>query len=217
MKLKDACSLEGKLWQTIQRIKKHRYHNWQKAWRAKARVFPVVMYGCESWTTKKLSAEELMLQNCSVEKTLESPLDCKEIKPVNPQGNQFWIFIGRTNAEAEAPVLWSPDAKNWLTGKDLDAGKDGRQEEKGVTENEMVGWHHWLNGHAFEYALGVGVDREAWRAAVHGFTELDTTEWLNWYWLTFTGLKYWEILLKNRHIRVCYFILKATMRLKNIL
>ena len=81
-----------------------------------------------------------------LEKTLESPLDCKEIKPVNPKGNQSWIFIGRTDIEVEAPILWPPDGKNWLTGKDPDAGKDWRQEEKGMTEDEMVGWHHWFDG-----------------------------------------------------------------------
>ena len=91
-----------------------------------------------------------------LEKTLESPLDCKESKLVNPKGNQPWIFIGRTDAEAEAPILWPPNAKSWLTGKDPDAGKDWRQEEKGLTEGEMVGWHHLLNGHEFEQALGVG-------------------------------------------------------------
>ena len=85
-----------------------------------------------------------------LEKTLESPLDCKEIQPVHPKGNQPWIFIGRTDAEAETPVLWPPDAKNWLIGKDSDAGKDWRLEEKGTTEGEMVGWHCWLNGHEFE-------------------------------------------------------------------
>ena len=86
----------------------------------------------------------------------ESPLDCKEIQPVNPKGNQFWIFIGRTDAEAEAPILWPPDAKNWLIGKDPDAGKDCRHEEKGMTEEEMVGWYHWLKRHEFEQAPGVG-------------------------------------------------------------
>ena len=85
-----------------------------------------------------------------LEKTLESLLDCKEIQPVNPKGNQSWIFIGRTDAEAETPILWPPDAKSLLTGKDPDAGKDWRQEEKRKTEDEMVGWHHWLNGHEFE-------------------------------------------------------------------
>ena len=91
-----------------------------------------------------------------LEKTLESPMDFKEIKPVNPKGNQPWIFIGRTDAEAEAPIHWPPDAKNWLIGKDSDAGKDLRQEEEGMTEDEMVGWHHRLDEHEFEQAPGVG-------------------------------------------------------------
>ena len=111
----------------------------------KALVVPVVMYGCESWTKRKLSAEELVLLNCGVGE--QSPLDCKEIQPVHPKGNQSWIFIWRTDAEAEAPILWPPRVKNWLTGKDPDARNDWRQEEKGMTEAEMVGWHHWLNGH----------------------------------------------------------------------
>ena len=89
-------------------------------------------------------------QIVTLEKTLESPLDCKEIKPVNPKGNKPWIFIGRTNAEAEAPILWPPDAKNWLFGKDSDVGKDLGQEEKWTTKDEMVGRHHWLNGHEFK-------------------------------------------------------------------
>ena len=85
-----------------------------------------------------------------LEKTLESPLDCKEIKPVHPKGNESWIFIGRTDAEAETPILWPPDVKSWLIGKDPDAGKDWRQEEKGMTEYEMIGWHHRFDGHEFE-------------------------------------------------------------------
>ena len=89
-------------------------------------------------------------------KTVESPLDCKEIQPVNAKGNQSWIFTGRTDAEAETPILWPPDEKNWLIGKSPDAGKDWRWEEKGMTEDEMVGWHHWLNGHEFEQAPVVG-------------------------------------------------------------
>ena len=91
-----------------------------------------------------------------LEKTLESPFDCKEIKPVSPKWNQSWIFIGWTDAEVEAPILWPPDVKNWLTGKNPDAGKDWRQEEKGTTEDEMVGWHPRLKGHEFKQALGVG-------------------------------------------------------------
>ena len=99
----------------------------------------------ESWAQKNWCFWILVL-----EKTLESPLDCKEIKPVNPKGNHSWIFIGRTDAEAEAPMLWPPDVKNWLIGKDPDAGKDWGQEEKGMTEDGLVGWHHQLNGHEFE-------------------------------------------------------------------
>ena len=114
----------------------------------KAMVFPVVMWELnykESWALKNWCFWTVVL-----EKTVESPLDCKEIQPVHPKGDQSWIFIGKTDAEAETPILWPPDAKNWLTGKDPDAGKDWRREEKGTTEDEMVGWHHRLNGHEFE-------------------------------------------------------------------
>ena len=100
---------------------------------------------------RKLNTKEFMLLNCGVgEDSFESPLDFKEIQPVNSEGNQSWIFIGRTDTEAETPVLWPPHAKSWLIGKDPDAGKDWRQEEKGMTEDEMVGWHHQLKGHEFE-------------------------------------------------------------------
>ena len=113
-----------------------------------------------------------------LEKTLESPLDCKEIKPVNSNGNQSWIFIGST--DAEALILWPPDVKNWLIGKDPDAGKDWRQEEKGMKEDEMVGWHHHLNGHEFELALGVDDGQGGLTCcSPGGCKELDTTEWLN--------------------------------------
>ena len=91
-----------------------------------------------------------------LEKTLESPFDLKDIQPVHPKGNQSWIFIGRTDAEAEVPILWPPDAKNWLIGKDPDAGKDWRWEDKRMTENEMYGWHHWLDWHEFEQAPRIG-------------------------------------------------------------
>ena len=103
----------------------------------------------ESWVPKNWCFWIVVL-----EKTLESPLDSKEVKPVRPKGNQSWIFIGRTDTEAEAPILWPPDAENWLIGKDPDAGKDWNQEAKGMTENEMVGWLHWLNGHEFEQTPG---------------------------------------------------------------
>ena len=102
----------------------------------------------EGWAPKNLCFQTVVL-----EKTIESPLDCKEIKPVNSKGNQSWIIIGRTDAKAKAPKLWPPDGKSWLIGKDPDAGKDWRQEEKGMTEDEMVGWHHWLKEHEFEPTL----------------------------------------------------------------
>ena len=118
--------------------------------------------------------------NVVLERTVESLLDCKEIQPVHPKGNQSWISIGRTDAEAEAPILWPPDAKNWL-GKDPDAGKDWGQEEKGMTEDEMVGWHHWLDRHEFEQVPGVG-DGQGGLACCSpwGCKETDMTEWVNW-------------------------------------
>ena len=122
-----------------------------------------------------------MLLNCGCWRRLESPLDCKEIQLVHPKGKKSWIFIGRTDAEAETLTLQPPDVKSWLTGEDPDAGKEWRWKEKGTTEDEMVGWHHWLNGHMFEQAPGVGdgqgrlVCYSPW-----GRKESDTTEWLNW-------------------------------------
>ena len=114
----------------------------------KAMLFLVVMYGCESWTVKKAERRKIDAFQL-LEKTLESPLDCKEIQPVHPKGDQSWVFIGRTDAEAETPVLWLPHVKSSLIGKDPDAGRDWRQEEKGTTEDEMAGWHHQLYGHGF--------------------------------------------------------------------
>ena len=118
----------------------------------KAMVFPVVMYGCERWTVKKAWSFWTVV----LEKTLESPLDCKEIQPVHSKGGQSWVFIGRTDAKAETPVLWPPHAKSWLIGKDSDAGRDWGQEEKGTTEDEMAGWHYWLDGHEFGWTPGLG-------------------------------------------------------------
>ena len=120
-----------------------------------------------------------------LEKTLESPLDFKEIQPVNPKENQLWIFIGRTDTEAEIPILWPPDVKNWLIWEDPDAGKDWRREEKGTTEDDMVGWDHWLNGHEFEQTPELVMDREAWCAAVHGVSKSLITEQLKWTETTF--------------------------------
>ena len=137
----------------------------------KATVFPIVMFGCE--TPKNWCFWTVLL-----EKTLESPLDCKEIQPVHPKGDQSWVFIGRTDDKAETPILWPPDVKNWLIWKDPDAG---RQEEKGMTEDEIVGWHHRLNGRGFGWTLGVGdgqgglVCCSPW-----GHKQLDMTEQPNW-------------------------------------
>ena len=126
----------------------------------------------ESWVPKNWC-----FWTVELEKTLERPVDCKETKPVNPKGNQPWIIIGRTDAEAETPILWPPDAKNWLIAKDPDAGKDWGQEEKGTTEDEIVGWHHWLNGYESEQAPGVG-DGQGGLACCSpwGRKESDTTE-----------------------------------------
>ena len=146
----------------------------------KAMVFPVVMYGCESWTIKKAGVlKNWCFWTVVLEKTLKSLLDCKGIQPVHAKGNHSWIFVGRTDVEAETPILWPPDGKNWLTGKDPDAGKDWSLEEKGMTEDEMVGWHHWLDGHEFEWALGV-CDGQGSLACCSpwGYKELDLTELL---------------------------------------
>ena len=116
----------------------------------KAMVFPVVMYGCESWTIKKAEGRRIDAFELWCWRRLLRVLDCKEIQAVNPKGNHSWIFIGRTDAEAETPILWPPDVKNCLIWKDSDAGKDWKQEERGTTEDEIVGWHHRLNGPEFE-------------------------------------------------------------------
>ena len=141
-------------------------------------VFPVVMYGCESWTIKKAECQELMLLTAVSEKTLESPLDCKESQPVNHKRIHSWVFIGRT--DTEAPIFWPPDVKNWLIEKDPDAEEDWRPEEKGMTEDEMVGWHHWLDEHGFEQAPGVGDGQGSLVCcSPWGHKEVDMTE-LNW-------------------------------------
>ena len=147
----------------------------------------------ESWVLKNWCFWTVVL-----EKTLESPLGCKKIQPVHPKEDQSWVFIGRTDVEAETPILWPPDAKSWLTWKDPDTGKDWRREEKGTTENEMVGWHHQLNGHGFECTLGVGdgqgglVCWGAWGRKESDMTErlswieLNTCFWTSWAWNTET-------------------------------
>ena len=148
----------------------------------KAMVFPVVMYGCEeldceeSWVPKNWCFWTGVL-----EKPLESPLDCKETQPVHPKGDQSWVFIGRTDAEAETPILWPPSAKCWLMWKDPDAGQDWREAKKGTAEDEMAGWHHWLDEHEFEQALRVRDGQGSLACcSLWGRKEADTTEWLNW-------------------------------------
>ena len=143
-------------------------------------IFPVVMYE-ESWAQKNWYFWTVVL-----EKILESSLDCKKIQPVHPKGDQSWVFIGRTDAEAETPILWPPHAKSWLIGKDSDAGRDWGQEGKGMTEDEMAGWHHQLDAIVSLGELRVLVmDREAWCASVHGVGKSQTqlSDWteLNMY------------------------------------
>ena len=143
----------------------------------KAMLFPVVMYGCEEgWALKNWCFWTVVL-----EKTLENPLDCKEIQQVHSKGDQSWVFFGRNNVKAETPILWPSHVKSWLIGKDSDAGRDWGQEEKGTTEDEMAGWHHWLNGRESGWTPGVG-DGQGGLACCDswGRKESDTTEWLNW-------------------------------------
>ena len=154
----------------------------------------------ERWVPKNCCFRTVVLH-----KILESPLDSKGIQPVHPKGNQSQIFIGRTDAEAETPRLWPPDAKNWLIWKDPDAGKDWSWEEKGTTEDEMVWWHHQLNGHGFEWTLGVG-DGQGGLACCSPCSrkELDTTEWLNWTELNFPFQRRFED--QNFNVLWCVYV-----------
>ena len=183
MKLKDTCSLKEKLWQPRQSINKQRHYFSNKDPSSQS-------YGFSSshvWMWELENKASQVLKNWRfwsvVLKTLESPLDCKEIKQVNIKGNQPWVFIGRTDAEAEAPILRTPDVKNWLFRKDPNTGKDWRQEEKTegrTTEDETVGWHHQQDGHEFEQVQGVGDGQGSLVCcSPWGHKESDTTEWLN--------------------------------------
>ena len=170
----------------------------------KAMVFPLVMYECESWTLKKAEHQRIDAFELWCWRRLESPLDCKEIQPIHPKGKQLWIVIGRTDVEAEVPVHWPPDAKSWLIGKVPDAGKDWRREETGMTEDEMVEWHHRLDGHEFVQAPRVGNGQES---LSNSREELDVTEQLNWLtelWLFKNNLKwFWRAsvhVVTKRHV-----------------
>ena len=158
-----------------------------------------------------------MLWTVVLEKTLESPLDCKEIQPVHPKTDQSWVFIGRTDAEAETPILWPPDANSWLIGKAPDAGEDWGWEEKGTTEDEMVGWHHQHSGHGFGWPPGV-VDGQGGLVCCGSWShkESDTTEWLNWIksklLTNFITLTSWVIMsfeqicsLENKNATICHW------------
>ena len=147
----------------------------------KSTVFPVVMYGCESWTVMKAELQRTDVFELWCWRRLLSPLNCKEIQPVHSERDQPWDFFGRNDAKAETPILWPPHANSWFIGKDSDAGRDWGQEEKGTTEDEMAGWHHWLDGRESEWTLGVG-DRQGGLACCNswGCKESDMTEWLNW-------------------------------------
>ena len=166
----------------------------------------------ESWAPKNWCFWTVVL-----EKTLESPLDSKEIQPVHPKGNQSWIFIGRTDAEAETPILWPANAKSWIIWKDPDAGKDWEQEEKGTTEDEMAGWHHRLNGHGFRCTLGVG-DGQAGHVCSMAYCgswsrkESDATEQLNWTkHLSFLICKLGRVTLPTSSARKIKWVSKRTV------
>ena len=135
---------------------------------------------------RRLSAKELMLLNCVVGEDSESPLNCKDIQSVHSEGDQPWDFFGRNDAKAETPVLWPPHEKSWLIGKDPDAGRALGQEEKGTTEDQMAGWHHWLEGHESEWTPGIGDEREAWLTGIFGVPRVghDIATLLNWLKLT---------------------------------
>ena len=184
MKLKDTCSLEEKLWPTKKKAETSLYdkgpHSHSYVF-SNSHVWILELDHKEGWVLKNGC-----FWNVVLEKTLESPLDCKDIKPVNPKGNQTWIFIGRTDADAEAPILWPLDAKGQFIGKDWG------QEEKRVKEEEMVGWHRWLNGREFEQTPedSGGLGNLVWYS--RGHKELDMTYWLNNNTTIFLSHKTWR-------------------------
>ena len=164
----------------------------------------MVMYGCKSWTIKKAEHQRIDAFELWCWKRL---LRVPWMQPVHPKGDQSWVFIGKTDAEAETPTLWPPDVKNWLIGKDPDAGKDGRQEEKGMIEDEMVGQHHWLDGHESEQVPGV-VNGQGGLAYFSPWShkKSDTTEWLNWTELMSAD--------DSASIQLCLYVLKKDICFK---
>ena len=164
---------------------------------AKAMVFPVVIYGCESWTIKKAERQRIdAFDLWCWRRLLRVPWTARRsFQPVHPKGSQSWIFIGRTDAEAETPILWPPDAKSWLIGKDPDAGQDWGQEEKGTTEEEMVGQHYRLDGHEFEQALGAVMGSSSGKPGVlQSMGSQSRTQLSGW---TEMNLGYWSCFTKN--------------------
>ena len=218
MKLKDTCSLKESYDQPRQHIKKQRHYFTNKGLSSQGYGFScghVWMWELdykESWVRKNWCFWTLVL-----EKTLESPLEYQELQPVHPKGDQSWVFIEGTDVEAETLTLWPPDAESWLIGKDPDAGKDWGQEEKGTTEDEMVGWHHWHNGHGFVWTLGVGDGQgglPCWSSWRHKGS--DMTERLNWTELNW--LYWYERLLSFTKFHILSLICKLVLfEVKNVL
>ena len=179
MKLKDAYFWKESYDQLNSILKSRDITFPTKPCLVKAMVFPVVMYGCEIWTVKKserwrIDAFELVCWR----RLLRVPWTTG-VQPVHPKGDQSWMFIGRSDAKAETPILWPPHMKSWLIGKNPDAGRDWGQEGKGTTEDEMAGWHHRLDGHVFEWTPDLVTDREAWHAVIHGVAK-SWTRLSNW-------------------------------------
>ena len=219
MKLKDAYSLERKLWPRHighrQHIKKQKHYFANKVPSSQSYGFSSShVWMWELDYKDRWALKDWYFWNVVLEKTLESPLDCKEIQPVYPKGNQSWVFTGRTDVEAETPILWPPDVKSWLTWKDPNAGKDWGQEEKGMTEDEMLGWHHRLNGHGFGWTLGVGDGQGGLASCGHGVTKSQTwlSNWteMNWMFQKHTSFitptKGWTTKIYRRNIFFLLFL-----------
>ena len=193
MKFKDACSLEGKLWPTWTAYWKQRCDFANKGLSSQSYCFS----SSHVWMWELDYKESWMLKNWCfwtvvLEKTLESPLGCKEIQPVHPKGDQSWMFIGRTDVETETPILWLPDMKSWLVWQDPDTGEDWGQEEKRMTEDEMVAWHHWLDGPGF------GWTRSCWWTGRSGMLQFMGLQRVRHDWLTELTEAHWHPTLKER-------------------